>query len=226
MADTPIAIRVSSYLIRARNGKLIATFIAFVLIQLLFAALYFWLYKRRRDNFRFNADILSSQSTTVRTASERSLIRLKGAILALHELGSELGTGNKPNADGCLILPSGCKCEMVFLSGPPHGGPFGCRLEISDSNGDLLLRADPNVEPGINGLWKSYWNSRRWLKTAAEWQSSIPRIMKQTQSKEQAELDRVASFVNIGARCLVVLGLSIFQYHCGDDCWLWRHFAK
>jgi len=32
--------------VRLRNGRLVATFVGFVAIQFIFAALYYWLYKR------------------------------------------------------------------------------------------------------------------------------------------------------------------------------------
>lgn len=57
------------WLVRSRNGRLVATFAGFIAIQFIFAALYYWLYKRSRDNFNFNSDILKNQAAVTRTST-------------------------------------------------------------------------------------------------------------------------------------------------------------
>ena len=73
-------------LLHSRSGKLILVFAGFVVIQLLCAAVYYLLYRRSRYNFTFNADILESQSDTIKAATETNLTRLHAAQDALNEL--------------------------------------------------------------------------------------------------------------------------------------------
>ncbi len=138
------------------------------------------------DNFAFNADILRSQSTTFK----RELAKLQEAIAGLQEVMEELDRGVKPvvrgRANASLDLPSGRKCVMVFLTGPPHGGPHGSRLNVLDPNGQILLDADP-TEMSFRG----WLNSAAWLETPADWQGVIPRILKKLKSKEQREARRL-----------------------------------
>jgi ion channel/uncharacterized protein DUF1345 len=181
-----LAPRDFGWLVHTRTGRLVSTFCLFILVQLIFASVYYLLYKRRRDYFAFNADILRTQSTTFK----HELAKLREAIAALREAIEELQVGIEPIVEGrtgaSMELRSGRKCVMVFLSGPPAGGPHGSLLEIFDASGDLLLRADP-TEISFRG----WLNSAAWIETRAEWQEAIPRILKKLESKEQRDARRL-----------------------------------
>src|ERR1700722_5989793 len=111
------------WLVRSRNGRFVATFAGFVVIQFIFAALCYWLYKRSRDNFNFNSDILKEPGRRHSNLDERSLANLRAAIRALGDSMTELDRGARSivngKSDASLDLLSGHRCVMVFMTGPP-----------------------------------------------------------------------------------------------------------
>src|SRR4051812_24607317 len=121
----------------SRNARLIATFAGFVLVQVLFAGIYFSLYRHRRGHFSFNSDILRAQAGQVAAQAANN----ESCIQVLQEALQELEAGATPTeaARGSqLKLPSGRMATITLLSGPPAGGPGGSLLELFDVDGRRL----------------------------------------------------------------------------------------
>lgn len=176
-------------LLQHRNIKLILLFLIFIAVQFIFAAIYFRLYRRRRENFTFNSDILKNQSDTVRISTERDLIQICESIKVLQEVKEELDRGVHPvvgRSDASFDLPSGRKCVIEFLVGPY--GPGGNQLRITGKDGQLLLRVSA-IKPGWLGLLTSLYP----IETAAEWQSLIPHLRRELESKQQEQTRRLNS---------------------------------
>src|SRR5438552_14801716 len=81
-----------------RNGHLIETFLFFVGLQLIFAAIYFMIYRLNRANFAFNTDILRKQSESRQILLNQTANRLRQARDAIVELETLLKAGQQPEA--------------------------------------------------------------------------------------------------------------------------------
>lgn len=174
MSTSPLAARTLAFLFHTRNGKLVAIFIAFVVVQVLFGGLYFWLYRRRAANFSFNADILRAQTSTTQENTTLKLTRLEGAITALAELTKELHCGTMPTVvphlRATVHLASGRKCVMHYhAGGPGHGPPPSSTFELLDADGVTLFSGDP-TKPGLRG----WLDSAMFRTSTAEWQDFLP----------------------------------------------------
>jgi hypothetical protein len=183
-----------TWLIHTRSGKLVATFLSFLLIQFTFAALYFWRYKQRPEDFVFGADILKGQSVNVRRSSEESIAQLTTIVETLREAMSELDRGAAPvvtNGDASLTLPSGRRCVVVFMSGPPAGGPAGSRFTLVNTDGVEFLDADPTEKS-----FRGWLESAMWLDSAAKWRPVVSRLLNEYEMQLTATSRRLESLAS------------------------------
>lgn len=106
----------------SRNQWLLMVFLAYGFMTILFALIYFMLYKQDRQNFSFNADILKAQKGAVATSTANRLARASVALSVLDEL-----------------LRSGQAHWDTFSPGPPTSPLMSIR--IGDSKYSLDARA-------------------------------------------------------------------------------------
>ena len=186
-SDAPAG-RLFSFLAHTRNGRLVLTFLVFVTFQFLFAAVYSWLYGRKRDHFLFNADALRNQMLTVREALETSLHKIQITIDAFRELMAELSRGAVPTKIKYgvgMTVPSGKKFSMTLMSGPR--GAAGSRLEVFDSDGTLLFAE----QPGPPGFFRSYLDSALWYDTAKDWKEVLPYTVERLYKRQKSQSSRL-----------------------------------
>ena len=179
-------------LLQHRDTWLILTFIAFILVQFVFAGIYFWLYRRRRDNFSFNRDILVRQLHTTKASAELAVSRTQKAIEALYELKRQLDSGvapqARPNRRAIIRLPSGRECTLVFsVTGgfTPAARAVGNFIEIVDADGGSLF-SSAVTKPGSPGYFDE--------QDPEEWQRVVPGVMKQLTSEREKLARQVETF--------------------------------
>ena len=188
---------VFTFLLHDRTGKLLATFLSFVLVQLVFGAIYFRLFHHHRGNFTFNADILRTQSSVVGVQTKEKIITLRQVQSIITELVSELNLGIGPIKKhdlGSVTLPSGCKCTIEFVGafapagGSPADGPpdTGCRFYVVDSQGQQIFSREVPVRRQNPAPIKL-------ISSRTEWQKLIPYISCEVTSSLESEERRLAS---------------------------------
>ena len=105
-----------------RNVWLLAVFCAFVTSILLFAAIYYRLYRRRREHFSFNADIQSEQSKQFVSSASEQLNNLTTMLMMVDEVELSLSVFAPVEEDIRYQLPSGCSVKVFTVS---TAGPTG-----------------------------------------------------------------------------------------------------
>lgn len=75
-----------------RNLWLLTVFVCYVSLVFVFGTVYYFIYKSNRGAFAFNADILRSQSSTVKVYSQQRLEQLASEVALLQQLKEELAT--------------------------------------------------------------------------------------------------------------------------------------
>jgi hypothetical protein len=176
----------------SRNARLIATFAAFVLVQFLFAGLYYSLYRQRRSHFSFNSDILRAQAREV----ERLAANNRFGIEVLKEALQELEAGATPaevKAGDQLTLPSGRSIKVTRLSGGPYGAaPAGNVLEVFNADGEMLFEST-EFEPPQASVFRRHTRSAHWIRGAKEWKDALTNVLANAQIRRDRDEQRLAS---------------------------------
>jgi hypothetical protein len=196
--DDPLTPLILDFLFHQRIGRLIDTFFTFVLLQLAFGGLYFWLFRRRGDNFSFNAEIVATQRQSTALLTEREITRLEATAAALDELETllredvgQLG----PSLDGSkLVLPSGKTCTMTFVSivDALAGACNTYFFRISDPDDHILFSVECHPpEEKANTKTTPVADNHRW------WLELIPVFSRQIAECLQAEWFRISSLSTV-----------------------------
>jgi hypothetical protein len=163
------------------NEWLVIVFATFVVLQILFAEVYWRLYKHNRNNFLFNCDILKSQKAAIRCSSERELASLRGRFAILEELDVALANGAQPHVTtvgSSIQLRSGYECVSLGLDDPRYGAD-GNLLEIKDSRGDLVARA--------------FFGGQDPLQSTDDWKAATSELLQNLRIRQNIHSERLGS---------------------------------
>ncbi len=171
-----------------RNGRLIETFLVFVGLQLVFAAIYFMVYRRNRAHFAFNIDIVRKQSESRQALFDQTVNRLQQAHYAIIELEAVLKTGEQPQdsrGQRFVRLRSGNVCTVYFYSYPPVGSVFPL-FEVTDAGDKRLFTFNTRDS-------SKEWTGSQLPRTASEWLEILPGVLKYLTKKQTLISRRIDS---------------------------------
>ncbi len=186
--------------LNGRNGHLIETFLFFVCMQLVFARVYLTLYRRRRDNFSFNSEILKQQAESKGILFGQACARLRDAHDAILELRTVLESGEQPireeeYGDGTNVnrmsvrLHSGKTCTFTFTLSESE--PFGrTDFEVFDSGGKGLY--GQVIQDRSTLLFEEKLNAR-FARTSSEWLELVPIVVEQLTQEQKSWAQRLES---------------------------------
>jgi hypothetical protein len=213
----------ANFFLHDRIGKLILVFASFVLLQLLFAGVYFWLYRVRWSNFSFNADILRDQTTMTseRTAAQFELLQRAAAVL--DELRKALEAGAEPtkeNGPGHFVaLASGSRAVITHHARAPYGPTSSFTVfELRAPDSTTLFHTTvglPTRAPLSN-----------FLRTAAEWLEVLPGIMAELQGAYAKADRRLKSLSTKAPDIWSYWDFLYFSTIVRNHGRLWRHPAE
>lgn len=173
-------------LTHVRTVHLIETFLVFILIQTVFAGVYFALYRCSRTNFSFNLDVLKQQSTLKRGSIEQKNCNLIKASQAVIELRALLEEGVSPvqlskwSMRYMISLPSGMRCRTSYQPATHPKEPSAGFFTIVDSNENPILTIDQFAfdggvlgMPNVSDLCPR--NLDEWRNALPDWQNEVNR---------------------------------------------------
>jgi len=181
----------TAHFLYTRTAGLVLTFFAFVLIQIVFGAFYYWLFRRNQNNFTFNADILKSQTDLVRAETDAKVAALAQAKDVLAELGVELDLGVEPvqkpkNAGATVTLPSGCVADMHFSVAVSSSGGlpgFASHFSLLDPHRRLLFASQA---PPASELVDWRRTSGQWSEVMLHFQTEITNELRTARMRQSA----------------------------------------
>lgn len=162
-----------------RDGRLIETFLLFVGLQLIFAAIYFMIYRLNRTNFAFNTDIIRKQSESRQVLLDQTANRLRRAHDAIIDLQALLKAGEQPEGlagQTSVRLRSGDVCTVHFYSYPPVGSVFPL-FEVTDKEDERLFTFN------THDSW-SKWTGTNSPRTTSEWLETLPGVLNHLTKKQ------------------------------------------
>jgi hypothetical protein len=140
-------------IIQDRNLWLFIIFVIYLLSIVIFAIIYFLLYKRYPLSFAFNADILRNQSESFRLTTEKAIGQMEEEINAFSHLLEELDTRIDPMpkenisfGSKAVLQTSQYNYRFIYEQMPsgPAAGAYVLMISISDRDGKHV--SSRNVE--------------------------------------------------------------------------------
>jgi len=132
-------------MIVTRYLGLFGTFLGFIVSIVLFAGVYYFLYRRNRSHFLFNSEVLSAQRETFGRFASQKASDLESQVSILQEALLRLQSGSDylvslEGGEEAIFLDSGAQCRLktVVTSGAPGPGLASHHVYIFGQEGRLL----------------------------------------------------------------------------------------
>jgi hypothetical protein len=195
-------------LLHNHNAWIAACFAIYVALILLFAAIYYWLYRARPQRFLFAVGVQKTQLSGYRTNTLRRIQTLSAEIEALFQIQERAAKGAKPPdlaSQGVQgVLESGCQFTLYMAQPAGSGSTKQPTIELRDPEGNELSRI-PLATPWFGNRWDEA-SLRRTYKN----ESRIALLEKRLRSIETDPYDIWSywDFLYFSAICQTTIGFG------------------